>query len=251
MTQIHMTNEASANKKSVLAIDCCEHILTEIRRLFDVKVISAASRTNLQKLIGTHKVQLVVIGINQNPVRRFFLNRLRHFYPDIPILFLRRERGEQTPDGGFVRGEFLLDTDNLNEELEIVTELRKLFPLRACEHISRSKNYYLLREAIRVIKENYADPHLTLESVAGKILVSPSRLSRLLNQQAGINFRQLLRQVRIGEAKLMLATHRYNVKEVAARTGFSDSHYFSHSFKKVTGVNATDYEYSVEDLIFN
>ena len=40
----------------------------------------------------------------------------------------------------------------------------------------------------------------------------------------------------------MLASRRYSVKEVAARVGFSDSHYFSRSFKEITGLSASEYQ---------
>ena len=40
---------------------------------------------------------------------------------------------------------------------------------------------------------------------------------------------------RIEEAKRMLASRHYSVKEVAERVGFSDCHYFSRSFKELTG----------------
>ena len=39
----------------------------------------------------------------------------------------------------------------------------------------------------------------------------------------------------------MLTSRRYSVKEVAARVGFSDSHYFSRSFKELVGLSATEY----------
>ena len=79
--------------------------------------------------------------------------------------------------------------------------------------------------------------------------MSTSHLSRILNQQVGVSFRQLLRHVRIEEAKRMLASHRFSVKEVAARVGYSDSHYFSRSFKEMTGLSAS--EYTSRDALFD
>lgn len=84
-------------------------------------------------------------------------------------------------------------------------------------------------------------PDLDLARVARELPISPAYLSRILNQQVGVSFRQLLRNTRIEEAKRMLASQQYSVKEIAAKVGFSDSHYFSRSFKEQTGFSATDY----------
>ncbi len=46
----------------------------------------------------------------------------------------------------------------------------------------------------------------------------------------------------------MLASQQYSVKQVAARVGFSDSHYFSRSFRELTGLSAS--EYRAQDVIF-
>ena len=49
----------------------------------------------------------------------------------------------------------------------------------------------------------------------------------------------------------LLATSRLSVKEIAARVGFSDSHYFSRIFKEMTGERPTEYTFDSNDLVFN
>jgi len=148
-----------------------------------------------------------------------------------------------------VRGEFILsEKPEDKSDLEIVRALRKVLPIRECEHVHKTHNYDTVRAVIRVIAEHYADPHLDLQRVARELYMSPAVLSRVLNQQVGISFRQLLGTTRIEEAKRMLASRQYSVKEVAVRVGFSDSHYFSRSFKKQTGMSAS--EFHAQDPIF-
>jgi AraC-like DNA-binding protein len=48
--------------------------------------------------------------------------------------------------------------------------------------------------------------------------------------------------MRIEEAKRILTSRQFSVKEVALLVGFSDSHYFSRSFKESTGVRAGEYQ---------
>ncbi len=195
------------------------------------------------------RVNLIVIGVAQFPVRRLFISNLRRIYPRVPILILRRVM--ECPGSGTecVRGEFLLSDEGDAADASVVNAFRKIFPLKSCAHVRRGEAYDTVREVVRVIAEHYQNPHLDLNRVAEEILITPGRLSRILNQQVGISFRQLLRQTRIEEAKRMLASRRYSVKEVAALVGYMDSHYFSRSFKEMTGVNAS--EYHINNAIFS
>ncbi len=242
-------SDKSSEKFNILAIDCCEHTLSAIKKIASVRLSSITSRNHVNGELRDQKVNLIVIGAARFPVRRLIINRLRKVYHNIPMLFLRLEKVDEVHDEQCLRGEFLISDEILSNDLEVIQELRRIFPLKACDHLDNGGTYRLVRETLRIITDNYSNPNLDLDRVAKKLPVSPSKLSRILNQQVGISFRQLLKQIRIERAKLMLASHKYTVKEIAARTGFSDSHYFSRSFKEVTGVNATKYEHSVEDLI--
>jgi two-component system response regulator YesN len=120
-----------------------------------------------------------------------------------------------------------------------------------CEHTQTDSSFELVKEVTRVLADNFSDADLDLEQVADELSVSPTRLSRVLNREVHVSFRQMLRQVRIEEAKRLLATSRLSVKEIAARVGFSDSHYFSRIFKEMTGERPTEYTFDSNDLVFN
>jgi AraC-like DNA-binding protein len=169
----------------------------------------------------------------------------------VPLLILRLEKVNRGEAGEQLRGDFLINDRQKPFDLEIVNKARKLFPLKPCHHLQRSNDYELARETMKIISENYYDSDLSLNDVAEKLHASPSKLSKVLNQQVGISFRKLLKQIRIEKAKLILSSHRFSIKEVAIRVGFSDRHYFSRSFKEVTGMNATEYEVTAEDLLLN
>jgi AraC-like DNA-binding protein len=157
------------------------------------------------------------------------------------MLILRRLEADPGSEES-IRSEFIVSGESGGTaDLEIVIALRKILPIMPCTHMHKGYDYDTVREVIRVIAENYANPDLDLSHVAKAVPISPTQLSRVLNQQVGVSFRQLLRNTRIEEAKRMLASRQYSVKEVAARVGFTDSHYFSRSFKELTGLNASDY----------
>jgi AraC-like DNA-binding protein len=224
----------------IMAIDCCEDILAVLQSVRPDRLTSLSSKTKDRIEHFHDEPDLIVIGVSKYPIRRLFLSQLRRIYSKVPLLILRREEvsGEET---NRVRGEFILSDQGHEEDLKIVNQLRALLPLKPCPHTHKSYNYNVVREVLRVIAENYSDPDLDLARVAKVMPMSPVRLSRILNQQVGISFRQLLRHLRIEEAKLMLTARELSVKEVAARVGFSDSHYFSRSFKELTGLSASDY----------
>jgi len=235
----------------ILAIDCCEDTIKLFEHLPAAKLTQFNSRADVNGSLRKYEVDWIVIGVSRLPVRRFYLNKIRRVFPHVPMLIMRREKNEPMSDEEHLRGEFLLSDEPQPNDLEMVAEMRRHFPIKPCTHLHHGFSYELVRETLEVITANYSDPNLNLNDVAKRLPTSPSKLSRLLNKQVGISFRQLLKHVRIEEAKLMLATHKYSVKEVAARAGFSDSHYFSRSFKEVTGLNATEYEYSFRDLILH
>lgn len=232
----------------IMAIDCCEDILSLLQNVQPARLTTISSKTREHVNRYADEPDLIVIGVSKYPIRRLFISQLRRVYSNVPLLILRREEAS-CKRTELIRGEFILSDRRHNGDLDLVCELRKSLPLKPCHHTHKSFNYDVVREVVRVIAEKYSDPNLDLARVAKVMPISPVRLSRILNQQVGVSFRQLLRHTRIEEAKRMLAANELSVKEVAARVGFSDSHYFSRSFKELTGLSASAYR--AREIIFN
>ena len=222
----------------VMAVDCCEHTLAALHKL-PAAQIRSGNRASLRNDVV---VNLIVVGITQYPVRRFFLSELRRVYPTAPVMVLRRETTGPDAVEESVRGEFILSDLPENDDYEVVRLLRSIMPFPACQHLHKEYAYNIVRQVIRILSTQYSDPALDLNRVAKELPMSRKRLSRILNQQVGISFRQLLRDMRIEEAKRILTSRQFSVKEVALLVGFSDSHYFSRSFKESTGLRAGEYQ---------
>ncbi|HKQ52891.1 MAG TPA: helix-turn-helix transcriptional regulator [Pyrinomonadaceae bacterium] len=229
----------------IAAVDCCEHVLAAVSEGLPSRFTTITASDNARIGEADNKVDLIVIGLARYPVRRLFISQLRRIYPDVPVLIIRRAA---EGSGESVCGEFILSDRAGQADLEIVSALRPVLPFRPCAHAHKASSYDLVRRVVRVIAEKYPDPELNLAQVAGELPISPIYLSRVLNRKVGISFRQLLRHTRIEEAKRMLASRHYSVKEVAERVGFSDCHYFSRSFKELTGQSAS--EFRAQDTIF-
>lgn len=81
----------------------------------------------------------------------------------------------------------------------------------------------------------------SIDSVAEKVFLSPSRLSHLFKQSLGISFIQWRELQRISEAKKLLYFSNISILNIAKSLGYDDSLYFSKIFKKHTGLSPTEF----------
>lgn len=91
------------------------------------------------------------------------------------------------------------------------------------------------------ISENYNDPSLSLNVVARFAGFSPNHFSTLFSTQTGESFIENLTRVRIEKAKEFLLQGG-KTAEVAFRTGYRDTRYFTYSFKKKTGMSPREFQ---------
>ncbi len=95
--------------------------------------------------------------------------------------------------------------------------------------------------AQKYIEENYHKENLSLQEVAEVLKLSPTYLSRLLKNNVGHTFIDLLTKIRINMAIKLMNDPTMKIYEVAERVGYSTQHYFSTAFKKVLGVSPLEY----------
>lgn len=101
----------------------------------------------------------------------------------------------------------------------------------------------LITKAIQYIAQNYYQP-LTLTTVAEQVHLNASYFSTLFKQSTGIAFKEYLNNVRIEEAKNLLANTDYSIIDIAIATGFESQNYFSKIFKKYTGITPRQFRHS-------
>ncbi len=88
------------------------------------------------------------------------------------------------------------------------------------------------RDAIHSwIDHNFHQP-VTLGDCARHFFLSESRMSHVVEQETGSNFRDLLAARRIREAEILLLHSREPVSAIAARSGFSSMSSFLRTFKR-------------------
>lgn len=90
------------------------------------------------------------------------------------------------------------------------------------------------------IEQNLADD-LSLNTVATSVSLSPSHFSRLFKNSVGVSFSDYVTDSRLQYAKVLLAKENLSIGEIAERTGFNNSNYFSTTFKKHNNMTPKEY----------
>lgn len=120
----------------------------------------------------------------------------------------------------------------------------KIFQIdRAEQRPILSEEEYLdtiIEKAIKYVREHF-HKDISLEDVANQVYLTPVYFSRLFKKQTGITFIQHLTEIRMKEAKTLLATQQFKTYEVCERVGYSNTKYFSRVFKKHTGYAPKEY----------
>ncbi|MDO5422125.1 MAG: response regulator [Eubacteriales bacterium] len=155
-----------------------------------------------------------------------------------------------------------LDTTSLNED-KIFSQEQDLFhaiyqkehlseiaqELTAfCENLAESlhdeKDSYCKKQALFAldyIEKNYWDSSISLNSVCNYLAMSTSYFSSIFKAYTGETFIEALTKKRIEKAKSLLEHTTKKSYEIADEVGYSDPHYFSSAFKKMTGMTPTEY----------
>ncbi|WP_160037657.1 MULTISPECIES: response regulator transcription factor [Paenibacillus] len=131
----------------------------------------------------------------------------------------------------------LLDQCTVDEIAGVPAAYRKL----ADELTTKGSLSPVVVLAKKFIDRNYHQPDLSLSEVADGVQVSPAYLSKQLKRELGLSFIDYLTKVRIQKAIQFMNDPAAKVYEIAEMVGYSSQHYFSNTFKKVTGTTPLIY----------
>ena len=122
-------------------------------------------------------------------------------------------------------------------------------PVRAAYELreSRKKDRYgdMVERARIYIAQEYANPQISLGTVAREVGLSTSHFSTVFSHEAGMTFIEFLTRTRMRKAQELLQTTSMRGSEVAYEVGYNDPHYFGHVFKRETGVTPSAYRKGV------
>lgn len=130
------------------------------------------------------------------------------------------------------------------ENLDDITKRMTETFLYISDVMSNQRDSYCKRQAMLAldyIEKNYADSSVTLNSVCMALAMSTSYFSSVFKNYTGETFIEALTKKRIEKAKILLEQGSRKTYEIAEAVGYSDAHYFSVTFKKITGKTPTEY----------
>lgn len=100
------------------------------------------------------------------------------------------------------------------------------------------------------IEKNYKNSLLSLEDVANELGYSVSYISAILKKN-NTSFTKYLTGVRMEKAKTLLANKDNKLIMISSEVGYEDPYYFSHCFKKYTGISPLEYRTNEKKESFN
>jgi AraC-like DNA-binding protein len=98
-----------------------------------------------------------------------------------------------------------------------------------------------MRQGKKYIDDNLTDPGLRVAALAEACNISEVYFRREFKKYYGTSPIAYIKEKRIELAKMLLETGLYSITEVAFRTGFESSSYFSAEFRRMTGRSPKDY----------
>jgi AraC-like DNA-binding protein len=100
----------------------------------------------------------------------------------------------------------------------------------------------LAARILAFIEKEFANENMCVEFIAAEFSLSFPRVSTLINKYLGAGLPTLVNTRRIQKAKLMMSTTDKSIKQIAYACGFEDSHFFSRTFRRLTGMTATEFQ---------
>jgi two-component system response regulator YesN len=133
------------------------------------------------------------------------------------------------------------------ERIESFQDIRSFFYTLFNEIIAYKQKYHssyvnqLVEQAKAVMCENFRNSDVSVSVIAKIICITPNYLSRIFHKKTDKTCVEFITDLRLQEAKKLLAGSSLKTYEIAEKVGYINSHYFSYMFKKNTGESPSEY----------
>lgn len=150
------------------------------------------------------------------------------------------------PEGEWFDQEFISSLLKINDKSELeyifISKIKSLIEGLNQERDEEMNS--LISEAIDFIKSNY-NQNITLDDVAKEINMSYHYFSKFFKESTGKKFSDFITDIRMDEAKRLLADPDKSIKDICYAIGYNDPNYFSKIFRKVIGKAPTEFRQSL------
>lgn len=145
---------------------------------------------------------------------------------------------KESKDEEFV--ENILCYDSLSQYMSHIKSWIRELNKRLLTQFDDYRNKQKIQSALMYIKDNYKKD-LNMAVVSNHISMNYSLFSYVFKQYTGCNFVNYLKQIRVDEAKRLLATTDMKIADVSKAVGYDNDKHFMKIFKGQCGVSPTEY----------
>lgn len=131
----------------------------------------------------------------------------------------------------------LNSSGSLDETFQILRDIAVKIAVHA-QNDSKNSVSAVTARILDYLEQNYA-AHLELQDICDYVGLSQGYVCRILKNDTGETFINILNKIRVEKAREMLASHQYKVYEVAEAVGFTNYAYFYQTYRKYTGESPT------------
>ena len=130
----------------------------------------------------------------------------------------------------------LKSKETLSEYLITIAE--RVMNVNEKKRLSGVKNSY--DQICHFLEVHYTDCNLSIEDVANELSYSVSYISAILKKN-NTTFTKITTDLRMKKAVELLSNNENRIISIAKEVGYSDPYYFSHCFKKYSGMSPDEY----------
>jgi two-component system response regulator YesN len=112
---------------------------------------------------------------------------------------------------------------------------------RSLRDLARERDRTILDQIMSYIQKQFRNPALKIQDIAGEIHFSAAYLRYLFKRETKRSVWDYVTELRIEEAKFLLATTDKKRYEIASEVGYESPEHFSRIFKRYTGVSPAEY----------
>ena len=166
---------------------------------------------------------------------------LKSFYQSVLILIANKYRQHSYEIPENLTEEFYpyaLERCMTRQEIQ-----KKLYEYTRLIHekiLQDSQKSEMVEQVIEYLEYHYEED-INFNDVANEFFIAPNYLYRKFKEKKNMSVMQYLEDIRMKKAKELLKNSTLSVTEIAARTGYGGSNYFSRIFKKSCGKTPREY----------
>jgi len=224
-----------------------ENIARKITRINDRFEVSAVAGTGLEAwdLCMDMLPDVVFSDIKMPELDGIgLIERLHARFPDVLTVIVSGYNDFSYARAAIQYGvtDYLLKPVNPDELAQVLSQMERMLLSRAGElQPGRGASpAEIVDSVIGYLRDHYGS-QIDFSAIASSQYVSASYLSRIFHDRVGVSPIRFLTDLRMQNARKLLADTDLSVRDVAERVGYTDPFYFSKAFKAAAGVNPTQF----------